>query len=67
VQITPTITVIVTPIVQSIVLSNNSVTTSGPNNAGVTVGTLSITANPPGQAYTGTISLSGVDGPKFAF
>jgi len=61
-----TVTVVVTPVVSAVNLSSSTITTLGPTNAGTAVGSVSVTMNPPGGSYSGTISLGGTDGTKFA-
>jgi hypothetical protein len=59
------ITVTITPAITSVDLSSTTVV-AGPANAGTVVGAVSVTTNPPGGTYAGTIVLSGTDAAKFA-
>jgi hypothetical protein len=61
-----TVTVSVTPAVTSVGLSNTTVSTVGPNNAGVVVGALSVATNPSGGNFTGHITVGGTNGSQFA-
>ncbi len=61
-----TITITVTPAVMSVNLSNTSVASVGPANAGTVVGAVSATTNPVGGTLTAPIVLGGADGAKFA-
>jgi hypothetical protein len=60
------VTITVNPACTAIQLSNTTVTTNGPNNAGLTVGALTVTANPPAGTYLGTLTLGGASGASFA-
>ncbi len=77
VSISPTITISISPIAQSVTLGpispctasglNLSCTFSGPNDANAPVATVSITTNPAGQNFTGTMTLGGANGSSFAW
>jgi hypothetical protein len=60
------VTITVNPACTAIQLSNTNLVTNGPNNAGLTVGLLTVTANPSGSNYIGTLSLGGTSGSLFA-
>ena len=60
-----TITVIVTPVVTAIDLSNDKVD-AGPANSGVVVGALSVVTNPPGGTFAGNLALGGTNAALFA-
>ena len=59
------ITVTVVPAITSVNLSNTNLAV-GPTNAGTVVGAVSVTTNPPGGSFTGTIALGGSAAPSFA-
>jgi hypothetical protein len=61
-----TISVIITPIAQSVGLSNSTVTTLGPNNAGTVVGAITLVTNPPGSSTAGiTLSIDSICAKNF--
>jgi len=60
------ITVTVNPACTGIALSSTSISTNGPNNANMVVGAVTVTANPVGGNYLGTLTLGGASGPSFA-
>ena len=61
-----TITITIVPEISSVDLSNTTVSTVGPANAGTVVGAVSVTTNPPGGSYSGTVVLGGTDAASFA-
>jgi len=60
------VTITVNPACVGIALSNTTVTTNGPNNANVVVGAVTVTANPVGGTYLGTLTLGGANASSFA-
>ena len=53
------------PTITSVNLSNTTVSTVGPNNAGVVVAAVSVTTRPPGGTYAGVITLGGANASSF--
>jgi hypothetical protein len=60
-----TVTVTITPAITAVGLSNTTVSTTGPANAGTVVGALSVVTNPVGGTYTGVITLGGTNASSF--
>jgi Flp pilus assembly protein TadG len=60
------ITITITPAIASVNLSSTSLTTTGVNNAGATIGAITVTTNPAGGNYTGAITLGGANASSFA-